>query len=151
MSIPAQTRPSVFRILCVAFQQPLQNPRAAVVNIAVCRFKVARIPRVGYVPAVIGKIHELSDLILRVAAEQAHHIADICAIHADEKIVFFIIVRAELYGAFSLARKPMPLQFALCGRSSFFRALRHAFFDTQNVLSVFTGVGDLVHAVLDDI
>ena len=46
-----------------------KRPAQTVVNIAVCRSKVARIPRVGYVPAVIGKIHELSDLILRVAAE----------------------------------------------------------------------------------
>ena len=52
----------------------------------------------SYVPGVFAR---------RIAAENAEHIADVCAVHTNEQIVFGIVALLQLHRAFAVARQSM--------------------------------------------
>ena len=46
----------------------------------------------------------------KIATENAEHIADVCAVHADEQIVFVIVALLQLHRALAATRQLMPFK-----------------------------------------
>ena len=79
------------------FSHKTLNQRfAALGDVTVGCLEIARVPWVGNVTATVCEVKELQYLAIGVGAEDAVHIADICAIHTDEQIVFGIVGTGEL-------------------------------------------------------
>lgn len=80
-----------------------QQRLAAANHVFVRRFEIAREPRVGYAArgigvSTVGILEQLVHFALRIAFQDAAHIANVLVIHADEQVVFSIIGRAQLHG-----------------------------------------------------
>ena len=75
---------------------------AVFVNIAVAFVKIARVPWVGHIGGAVGIFCQFADFAFAVAAENAVHISDICAVHADEQIVLVVIACFKLNSVLSV-------------------------------------------------
>lgn len=80
-----------------------QQRLAAANHVFVRRFEIAREPRVGHAVrrigvSTVGILEQLVHFALRIAFQDAAHIANVLVIHADEQVVFSIIGRAQLHG-----------------------------------------------------
>ena len=73
-------------------QQPL-TPRQ---HILPGCLEIAGVPRVGYIAGVVCVVHQEAQLSGRVAAADAVHVAEVCAVHADQQVVFLVIGIGEL-------------------------------------------------------
>lgn len=78
--------------------------------------EVAGIPRVGDISRMVGIIQQQADLALRIAAENAAHIAEICAVHADEQVVFVVVSPCNLPRGMPVAGNAVGGQFPPRGR-----------------------------------
>ena len=78
--------------LLVLFQNDIKKCFAALINIPICHIEALGIPRIGDITAARSVVHQLMYLSRRIAAENTEHIADVGAVHADEQIVFVIVV-----------------------------------------------------------
>jgi len=67
---------------------------AAAQHILICRFKIAGVPRIIDIGIGISKLQQLMHLVFGIAANDAHDVADIPSVHADE-IVVVVVVRAR--------------------------------------------------------
>ena len=95
------------------FYKILNKSFASYCDITIGDLKIAGIPRVGNVCATC-EVKKLHNLVLRIRAENAVHITDICAIHTDEKIVFCIIGAAKLRGLTAAIRYGIFIKNTLC-------------------------------------
>ena len=90
------------------FLQNLQKKRfTSSVYIRKCYIKSFRIPRIGNVaslPCIVKKEREFS---LRIGAYNATRCEKISPIHADQKIVSFVVPGEELYSSPFLNRDPL--------------------------------------------
>lgn len=80
-----------------------QQRLAAANHVFVRRFEIAREPRVGHAVrrigiSTVGILEQLVHFALRIAFQDAAHIANVLVIHADEQVVFSIIGHAQLHG-----------------------------------------------------
>lgn len=85
----------------------LKQRIASFKNIVIRHIEAARIPRVGSVSAAGGVIHQLMHFTVRVTLENAQHIADVGAVHADEQVIFIIVALLQLHRPFAVTGKPM--------------------------------------------
>ena len=53
----------------------VQKPQAALIYIVICRFKIVSIPRIGNIPAALGKVEELVYLPVRIAASDTKDVS----------------------------------------------------------------------------
>ena len=97
--------------------QGVEQTETAGVDIPPCRFKIARVPRVGdSVSGTAGVLEQQVQLTVRVAAEGARHIAHIRIVHADEEIVIIVILRSYAARGLALAADAVLGELAPGGR-----------------------------------
>ena len=65
-------------------------------HILPCRFEIACVPRVGNIAGAVGVVHQEVQLAVRIAAADALHIPQVCAVHADQQIVFVVVPLRKL-------------------------------------------------------
>ena len=65
-------------------------------HILPCRFEIACVPRVGNIAGAVGVVHQEAELAVRVAAADALHIPQVRAVHADQQVVFVVILIRKL-------------------------------------------------------
>ena len=58
--------------------------------------KIVGVPRVGYIAGMVGIVHQEVQLAVRIAAADAVHIPQVCAVHADQQIVVLVVGIGEL-------------------------------------------------------
>ena len=68
----------------------LDKRLAALKNIAVGTLEIARIPRVGDIARVVSEVKQAADFVVEPICGNSLEIADICGIHSDQIIIFFI-------------------------------------------------------------
>ena len=73
-------------------QQPLTSRQ----HILPRRLEIAGVPRVGYIAGMVGIVHQEVQLAVRIAAADAVHIPQVCAVHADQQIVVLVVGIGEL-------------------------------------------------------
>ena len=76
--------------------QFIEQRTAALLDIAPCGFKFSGVPRVGYISRPACVVKQTRHFAVRVAAANAAHSRNVGAIHADQQIVFFVILRGHL-------------------------------------------------------
>ncbi len=96
--------------------QIIQKRLAAFHDIVIRDFKISGIPRVGNIPRTLRIIQKPRNLVIRVAAGDTQHVADVITLCCQQIIIFFIILLRHL--ARPLARRvdSVLAQLALCGR-----------------------------------
>lgn len=92
--------------------QTIKQPPAAFFHIPPGRIEIVGVPRVGNIAGVVGILHQELHLALEVPAADAVHIAEVCLIHANQQIVFLVIVVLKLSCSFPGAIDPMLGQLA---------------------------------------
>ena len=80
------------RALFPFVEDRLQEAAAALIHIPPCDLKISGVPRIRHIAGAVGIIHQKVDFPLAVAATDAVHIAEIGAVHADQKIIGRVIV-----------------------------------------------------------
>ena len=90
------------------FQQPL----APLQHIPPSRLEVLGIPRVGNIARVVGVVHQEGHLAGKVAAADAVHIPQVGTVHADQQVVFVVVLISELPCCVIAAGNPMLCQLA---------------------------------------
>ena len=53
--------------------------------------EIARVPRVGNIVGAVGVVLQEVQLAVRIAAADALHIPQICAVHTDQQVVVLVI------------------------------------------------------------
>ena len=89
-------------------QQPL-TPRQ---HIPPSRFEVLGVPWVYHIARAGGMVHQEGHLACKIAAADAVHIPQVRVVHADQKIVFFVVGIGELPRRMAVAGDPMLRQLA---------------------------------------
>ena len=92
----------------------MQQPLTPFQHIPPCGLEIAGVPRVGHIAGALGVFHQEVHLVLEVPATDAMHIAEIGLIHADQEVVFLVIIVLELPGGLAGAVDPMLRQLAPC-------------------------------------
>lgn len=82
------------------FTEPFYQALAAFENITVSTLEIARIPRVGNIADIVGKIKQAADSIVMLSRGNPLHIADILGIHTDKKIKFLKVGARHLSCSF---------------------------------------------------
>ena len=85
---------------------------AAGQHVVVGRVKIARIPRVGDAVRMLGEIEQQRYLVVGVGLDDAHNVAVVHAVHADDMIVFGVVRFCHLHGCFAAARHAVLPQLA---------------------------------------
>ena len=79
--------------------------------------KAARLPddtlrRIGYIAGLLGVVHQEMQFAGEVAAADAVHIPQVCAVHADQQVVLVVVLVGELPCRVAVAGDPMLRQLA---------------------------------------
>ena len=81
-------------------------------HILPCSLEIVGVPRVGYIAGLLGVVHQEVQLAREIAAADAVHIPQVCAVHANQEIVFVVILIGELPCYVTVAGDPMFCQLA---------------------------------------
>ena len=72
-------------------RNPLNQPLAALQHIAVGALEITRVPGVGDIARVVGKIKQSVDFAVKLLGGNSLEIADIRGVHADNEVKFLEI------------------------------------------------------------
>ena len=116
-------------VVATRFETVFQERVAAEVDFFPGLVEVVVIPRVGdFALMVLGEAQEHPDFPLGILAVDAAHVADVLAIHPDEKVVAVVVASVRLSGALGAAVDSVtleePSRSGVDGRAEFFRTCR---------------------------
>ena len=94
--------------------QTTQQAGAAFLYIPPGALEITGVPGVGHLAGAGGVVQQGMDLVGRVAAEYALHIAQVSGIHADEQVPIGLFVPPQLPGGLAPAGNPMFSQLPAC-------------------------------------
>lgn len=96
--------------------QTVQQPLAPRQHVPPGCLEIFRVPWIGDIAGIIGKIHQEMDFVGKVAAADPVHIPQIGFVHPDQQVVFLVVAVDELPGCVAAAGDPMLGQLAACRR-----------------------------------
>ena len=79
--------------------QTVQQPLAPRQHVPPGCLEIFRVPWIGDIAGIIGKIHQEMDFVGKVAAADPVHIPQVGMIHSNQEIVFLVVAVQELPGS----------------------------------------------------